>query len=40
MIDVLVYIKVDSNINEVILSGGDFLMVKDDVVSWFMDEFE
>lgn len=40
LIDALAYIKADSNINEVILSGGDPLMAKDDAVSWFMDELE
>ncbi|MGO2013035.1 MAG: EF-P beta-lysylation protein EpmB [Pseudoalteromonas sp.] len=40
LLDALEYIKSDSNINEVILSGGDPLMAKDDAVSWFMDELE
>lgn len=40
LLDALEYIKADSNINEVILSGGDPLMAKDDAVSWFMDELE
>ena len=40
LIDALAYIKANSNINEVILSGGDPLMAKDDAVSWFMDELE
>ncbi|KPH96500.1 EF-P beta-lysylation protein EpmB [Pseudoalteromonas porphyrae] len=40
LIDALDYIKSDTNINEVILSGGDPLMAKDDAISWFMDELE
>ncbi|TGE83633.1 EF-P beta-lysylation protein EpmB [Pseudoalteromonas sp. KS88] len=40
LLDALEYIKSDSNINEVILSGGDPLMAKDDAISWFMDELE
>ncbi|WP_404342371.1 EF-P beta-lysylation protein EpmB [Pseudoalteromonas mariniglutinosa] len=40
LIDALSYIKSDNNINEVILSGGDPLMAKDDAISWFMDELE
>lgn len=36
----LEYIKSDRDINEVILSGGDPLMAKDDAISWFMDELE
>lgn len=40
LIDALSYIKADKNINEVILSGGDPLMAKDDAISWFLDELE
>ncbi|MEH6553923.1 EF-P beta-lysylation protein EpmB [Pseudoalteromonas tetraodonis] len=40
LIDALSYIKSDKNINEVILSGGDPLMAKDDAISWFLDELE
>ena len=40
LIEALDYIKSDTNINEVILSGGDPLMAKDDAISWFMDELE
>jgi len=40
LIDALSYIKSDNNINEVILSGGDPLMAKDDAISWFLDELE
>lgn len=40
LIEALDYIKSDQNINEVILSGGDPLMAKDDAISWFMDELE
>lgn len=40
LIEALDYIKSDHNINEVILSGGDPLMAKDDAISWFMDELE
>ena len=40
LIDALAYIKSDKNINEVILSGGDPLMAKDDAISWFLDELE
>ncbi|MBB1311727.1 MAG: EF-P beta-lysylation protein EpmB [Pseudoalteromonas rhizosphaerae] len=40
LIAALDYIKSDANINEVILSGGDPLMAKDDAISWFMDELE
>ncbi|MFU2510073.1 EF-P beta-lysylation protein EpmB [Pseudoalteromonas sp. ASV78] len=40
LIEALDYIKSDNNINEVILSGGDPLMAKDDAISWFMDELE
>lgn len=40
LIDALNYIKSDKNINEVILSGGDPLMAKDDAISWFLDELE
>ncbi|GEN38989.1 EF-P beta-lysylation protein EpmB [Pseudoalteromonas tetraodonis GFC] len=40
LIDALSYIQADKNINEVILSGGDPLMAKDDAISWFLDELE
>ena len=40
LLDALCYIKSDTNINEVILSGGDPLMAKDDAISWFLDELE
>lgn len=40
LLDALSYIKSDNNINEVILSGGDPLMAKDDAISWFLDELE
>ncbi|NMR26202.1 EF-P beta-lysylation protein EpmB [Pseudoalteromonas sp. NEC-BIFX-2020_015] len=40
LIEALDYIKSDANINEVILSGGDPLMAKDDAICWFMDELE
>lgn len=40
LIDALSYIKADKNINEVILSGGDPLMAKDDAISWFLNELE
>ncbi|MDN3380986.1 MULTISPECIES: EF-P beta-lysylation protein EpmB [unclassified Pseudoalteromonas] len=40
LLDALEYIRSDNNINEVILSGGDPLMAKDDAISWFMDELE
>tara|TARA_R110002096_G_scaffold310871_4_gene505362 strand:+ start:75 stop:1094 length:1020 start_codon:yes stop_codon:yes gene_type:complete len=40
LLETLSYIKSDSNINEVILSGGDPLMAKDDAISWFLDELE
>ncbi|WP_028834523.1 MULTISPECIES: EF-P beta-lysylation protein EpmB [unclassified Pseudoalteromonas] len=40
LIDALSYIKSDKNINEVILSGGDPLMAKDDAISWFLDKLE
>lgn len=36
----LEYVARDSNINEVILSGGDPLMANDDTISWFMDKLE
>jgi len=38
--DSLKYIANDKNINEVILSGGDPLMAKDDAIDWFMTELE
>lgn len=34
----LAYIRQDSNIDEVILSGGDPLMAKDDFLTWLIDE--
>ncbi|WP_042147292.1 MULTISPECIES: EF-P beta-lysylation protein EpmB [unclassified Pseudoalteromonas] len=40
LIDSLKYIANDKNINEVILSGGDPLMAKDDAIDWFMTELE
>ncbi len=36
----LEYILNDKNINEVILSGGDPLMAKDEAIDWFMTELE
>ena len=36
--DVLDYIRVNSNINEVIFSGGDPLMAKDDHLAWLANE--
>ncbi|WMN58411.1 EF-P beta-lysylation protein EpmB [Pseudoalteromonas xiamenensis] len=36
----LKYINSDSKINEVILSGGDPLMAKDDLIDWFMTQIE
>ncbi|MBQ4834244.1 EF-P beta-lysylation protein EpmB [Pseudoalteromonas sp. MMG010] len=40
LLNTLNYIKSDPDINEVILSGGDPLMAKDDAISWFLDELE
>lgn len=39
-LDVVDYIRSDSQINEVILSGGDPLMAKDDFLAWLSQELE
>ena len=38
--DCLDYLTANPQINEVILSGGDPLMAKDDAISWLLDELE
>ena len=40
LLEALNYIQSDSQINEVILSGGDPLMADDDALSWFLGECE
>lgn len=40
LIESLKYVQSDQNINEVILSGGDPLMAKDDAIDWFITELE
>jgi EF-P beta-lysylation protein EpmB len=39
-LETLDYIRSDENINEVIYSGGDPLMAKDDFLAWLTDEIE
>ncbi|MBD1584587.1 EF-P beta-lysylation protein EpmB [Pseudoalteromonas sp. S16_S37] len=40
LLDVVEYVKQHPEINEIILSGGDPLMAKDDAIAWFMDQLE
>ncbi|CAH9054714.1 L-lysine 2,3-aminomutase [Pseudoalteromonas holothuriae] len=40
LLDIVDYVKKHPQINEVILSGGDPLMAKDDAIAWLMDQLE
>jgi EF-P beta-lysylation protein EpmB len=40
LLEVIKYLKSHSHVNEVILSGGDPLMAKDNAISWFLEQLE
>ncbi|OHU86219.1 MULTISPECIES: EF-P beta-lysylation protein EpmB [Pseudoalteromonas] len=40
LLEVVEYVKQHPQINEVILSGGDPLMAKDDAITWLLDQLE